>query len=98
MHRGYTVPAIVTGKPIEVGGSLGRIDATGRGVGIITREAAAHLGLRLDRAIAVVQGFGNVGSMSAAMLAQLGCRVIAVSDVSGGYYSRQGLDIPAMIQ
>lgn len=98
MHLGYTVPAIVTGKPIDVGGSLGRIDATGRGVGIATREAANHLGLRLDRATAVVQGFGNVGSMSAAMLAELGCRVIAVSDVSGGYYCRQGLDIPAMIQ
>jgi glutamate dehydrogenase (NAD(P)+) len=98
MHRGYTVPAVVTGKPLGIGGSLGRVDATGRGVSIVTREAARHLGMRLDRATVVVQGFGNVGSVSADMLAKLGCRVVAVSDVSGGYYNRQGLDIPAMIE
>ncbi len=98
MHRGYTVPASVTGKPIGIGGSLGRVDATGRGVSIIAREAANHIGLRLDKAAAVVQGFGNVGSVSAEMLARMGCRVIAVSDVSGGYYNRQGLDIVAMLE
>ena len=98
MHRGYTVPAAVTGKPIGVGGSLGRIDATGRGVSIVTREAARHVGMRLDKATVVVQGFGNVGSVSAEMLARMGCRVIAVSDVTGGYYNRQGLDILAMLQ
>ncbi len=98
MHRGYTVPAVVTGKPIGIGGSLGRVDATGRGVSIVTREAAKHVGLRLDKASVVVQGFGNVGNVSAEMLHQMGCRVVAVSDVTGGYYNRQGLDIPAMLQ
>lgn len=98
MNRGYTVPASVTGKPLGIGGSLGREDATGRGVSIVTREAAKHLGLRLDRATVVVQGFGNVGSVSANMLANMGCRIIAVSDVTGGYYNRQGLDIGAMLQ
>ena len=98
MHRGYTVPAVVTGKPLGIGGSLGRVDATGRGVGIITREAARHLRLRLDRATVAIQGFGNVGSVSAAMLAALGCRVVAVSDVTGAYYCRNGLDVEAMLQ
>jgi len=98
MNRGYTIPAVVTGKPLGIGGSLGRVDATGRGVSIIAHEAANHLGMRLDRATVVIQGFGNVGSVSADMLAQMGCRVVAVSDVTGGYYSRHGLDIPAMIQ
>jgi glutamate dehydrogenase (NAD(P)+) len=98
MNRGYTVPAVVTGKPIIIGGSLGRVDATGRGVSIATREAAKHLGLRLDKANVVVQGFGNVGGVSAIMLARMGCRVVAVSDVTGGYYNRQGLDIEAMIK
>src|SRR5919199_36790 len=77
MHRGYTVPAVVTGKPIGIGGSLGRIDATGRGVSIIAREAANHVGLRLDKSAVVVQGFGNVGSVSADMMAKMGCRVLA---------------------
>jgi glutamate dehydrogenase (NAD(P)+) len=98
MNRGYTIPAVVTGKPIGIGGSLGRTDATGRGVSIVAREAAKHVGLRLDKAAVVIQGFGNVGSVSAEMLAGMGCRVIAVSDVTGGYYSRQGLDIGAMLQ
>jgi glutamate dehydrogenase (NAD(P)+) len=98
MHRGHTVPAVVTGKPIDVFGSLGRIDATGRGVGIVTREAAKHLGLRLDQLSVVVQGFGNVGSVAAEMIAKMGARVVAVSDVSGGYYNRRGLDIEAMIK
>lgn len=98
MHRGYTVPAAVTGKPLGIGGSLGRIDATGRGVSIVTREAAKHIGLRLEKAAVVVQGFGNVGSVSAQMLHDMGCRVVAVSDVTGGYYNRQGLAIPAMLE
>lgn len=98
MNRGYTVPAVVTGKPLGIGGSLGRVDATGRGVSIVTREAAKHLGVRLEKANVVIQGFGNVGSVSAEILAEMGCRIIAVSDVTGGYYNRQGLDIPAMIK
>ncbi|MBA3469458.1 MAG: Glu/Leu/Phe/Val dehydrogenase [Herpetosiphonaceae bacterium] len=98
MHRGYTVPAVITGKPVEVGGSLGRVEATGRGVSIVAREAARHLGMKLEGATVVVQGFGNVGSVTADLLHKMGCRIIAVSDVSGGYYNRRGLDIPAMIE
>ncbi len=98
MHRGYTVPAVVTGKPIDVFGSLGRMDATGRGVSITAREAAKHVGLKFDEATVVVQGFGNVGSASAALISKMGAKVIAVSDVSGAYYHPRGLDIPAMLQ
>ena len=98
MHRGYTVPAIVTGKPIDVFGSLGRTDATGRGVAFCTREAARHLGLRLDQARVAVQGFGNVGSVSAELIAAMGAGIVAVSDVSGGYYHPRGLDIAAMLR
>ena len=98
MHRGHTVPAVVTGKPIDVFGSLGRTDATGRGVSIVTREAAKHLGLRIDQLSVIVQGFGNVGSVAAEMMARMGAKVVAVSDLSGGYYNPQGLDIDAMIK
>src|SRR3712207_2576679 len=98
MNRGYTVPAVVTGKPIDVFGSLGRTDATGRGVSIVTREAVKHLGMRLDQLSVVVQGFGNVGGVAAQMISRMGARVVAVSDVSGGYYNRQGLDIEAMLK
>ncbi len=98
MHRGYTIPAVVTGKPIDVFGSLGRTDATGRGVSLVAREAACHLGLKLNQATVAVQGFGNVGSVAADMLAKMGARVIAVSDASGGYYCRGGLNVPAMMQ
>lgn len=97
MHRGYTVPAVVTGKPLDVFGSLGRADATGRGVSIVAREAATHLGMKLKQLTAVVQGFGNVGSISAELLAEMGVKVIAVSDVTGGYYNRRGLNIQAML-
>ncbi|HEX6290810.1 MAG TPA: Glu/Leu/Phe/Val dehydrogenase [Herpetosiphonaceae bacterium] len=98
MHRGYTVPAVVTGKPIDVFGSLGRADATGRGVSITAREAAKHLGVKFDEATVVVQGFGNVGGASALLMSNMGARVIAVSDVAGGYYNKRGLNIPAMLQ
>jgi glutamate dehydrogenase (NAD(P)+) len=98
MHRGYTVPAVVTGKPLDTFGSLGRADATGRGVSIVAREAAKHLGLKFDQLSAVVQGFGNVGGVSAEMIDSMGARVVAVSDVSGGYYNPRGLDIPAMLR
>lgn len=97
MNRGYTVPAIVTGKPIEVGGSLGRVDATGHGVAITAREATKHVGIRLDQCKVVVQGFGNVGSVSANQLSDMGARIIAVSDVTGGYYNPRGLDITDML-
>jgi glutamate dehydrogenase (NAD(P)+) len=98
MHRGYTVPAVVTGKPVDVFGSLGRSNATGRGISIIAREAANYLGFKLEQTTVVIQGCGNVGSVAADMLSKMGARIIAVSDASGGYYSRAGLNIPALIQ
>jgi glutamate dehydrogenase (NAD(P)+) len=96
MHAGYTVPSVITGKPIEVGGSLGRNEATGRGVSLMVREWARMKRADLKRIDVVVQGFGNVGGVAAQLLEELGCRVIGVSDASGGYYSRRGLDIHAM--
>lgn len=93
MHKGYSVPAIVTGKPISIGGSEGRFEATGIGVAITIREAATRLGTPLHNARVAVQGFGNVGSVAALYLQNLGCRVIAVSDSQGGAFSGDGLDI-----
>jgi glutamate dehydrogenase (NAD(P)+) len=98
MHVGHTATAVVTGKPIEMGGSLGRREATGRGVMIVTREAAKHLGLDIQRATVAVQGFGNVGSVSADLLAKAGARVVAVTDWKGGVYNPKGLDIPKLIE
>src|SRR5512138_1310119 len=96
-HVGHTETAVVTGKPVEMGGSLGRREATGRGVMIVTREAAKHLGLDIKGATVAVQGFGNVGSVSADLLAGIGARIVAVSDWKGGVYNAAGLDIPALI-
>jgi len=98
MHVGHTSTAVVTGKPIEMGGSLGRREATGRGVMIVTREAAKHLGLDIKGATVAVQGFGNVGSVSADLLAKIGAKIVAVTDWKGGVYNAQGLDVPAMIE
>src|SRR5438270_11199345 len=75
MHVGHTATAVVTGKPIEMGGSLGRREATGRGVMIVTREAAKHLGLEIKEARVAIQGFGNVGSVSADLLSKLGAKI-----------------------
>ncbi|GMU36119.1 MAG: glutamate dehydrogenase [Phycisphaerae bacterium] len=95
--HGYT-PAIVTGKPLSLGGSLGREEATGRGTSIITREACRTLGIPLKGARVAVQGFGNVGSFAAKFISELGGRIVAVSDVRGGVRNDGGLDIPALIQ
>jgi glutamate dehydrogenase (NAD(P)+) len=92
---GYT-PAIVTGKPVELGGSLGREAATGRGVVYCLGEAAADLGLDLAGATVAVQGFGNVGSWTSRLIGELGCSVVAVSDVKGGIYRSSGLDVQAV--
>ncbi|MGE5850433.1 MAG: Glu/Leu/Phe/Val family dehydrogenase [Candidatus Methylomirabilota bacterium] len=97
MQRGATVPGVVTSKPVLLGGSLGRVEATGRGVAYVTDEAMAHLGLPLQRARVVIQGFGNVGSIAARSLHEMGCRVVAVSDVQGGIYHPEGLDVPALL-
>jgi glutamate dehydrogenase (NAD(P)+) len=97
MHVGHTETAVVTGKPIEMGGSLGRREATGRGVTIVTREAAKHLGFDINGATVAIQGFGNVGSVSAELLAALGARIVAVTDWKGGVYNAKGLDLAALI-
>jgi glutamate dehydrogenase (NAD(P)+) len=96
MHRGYTVPAVITGKPVQVGGSLGRTDATGRGVSLMVQALAKKLGRRLEGLEVIVQGFGNVGGTAAALLQQQGCKIVGVGDATGGYYSRGGLDVQAM--
>lgn len=98
MHRGYSVPAVVTGKPIQIGGSQGRFDATGMGVMFMAREALKHLRISAEGATAVVQGFGNVGSIAARYMQMLGAKVIAVSDVNGGIHNPKGLDIPSLQQ
>jgi glutamate dehydrogenase (NAD(P)+) len=96
VHEGSTVPGIVTGKPVGLGGSLGRREATGRGVAYLINRAADAIGLDLAKSTAVVQGFGNVGSIAAYSLARYGARVIAVSDVQGGLYNARGLDVQAL--
>ena len=97
MHHRHTVTAVVTGKPVEMGGSLGRREATGRGCMIVTREALARLGMSLTKARVAVQGFGNVGSVSADLLAKEGATIVAVTDKSGGLFSAKGLDIPDVL-
>jgi glutamate dehydrogenase (NAD(P)+) len=94
---GYSAPTVVTGKPVVLGGSLGRREATGRGVVYTVQEAARHIGLDLQGASVVVQGFGNVGAHAAKIFADGGSKVVAVSDVSGGIYNPDGLDIDAMM-
>ncbi|KLU62825.1 glutamate dehydrogenase [Peptococcaceae bacterium CEB3] len=96
MQLGYSVPAVVTGKPIELGGSLGRNEATGRGCVYTIEEAAARTGLDLKQATVAVQGFGNAGSVAATYLEDLGCRVIAVSDSRGGILNENGLNLTAV--
>jgi glutamate dehydrogenase (NAD(P)+) len=93
MHVGHTETAVVTGKPLELGGSLGRREATGRGVSIVARESARHLGFELKGATVGIQGFGNVGSVSAQLLAAAGVRIVAVTDWKGGVYNASGLDV-----
>ena len=93
MFKGYAVPGVVTGKPIEIGGSLGRKEATGRGVVIVTDEIAFRLGIPMQKAKIAVQGFGNVGGAAARIFYEKGCNVVAVSDVDGGVYNENGLNI-----
>jgi len=98
MHVGATTTAVVTGKPLELGGSAGRREATGRGVSIVAREAARYAGFELDGARVAVQGFGNVGSVSAQLLRRMGARIVAVTDWKGGVYAEGGLDVDAMLE
>ncbi|HEX8851102.1 MAG TPA: Glu/Leu/Phe/Val dehydrogenase [Gemmatimonadaceae bacterium] len=98
MHMRHTVTAVVTGKPVEMGGSLGRREATGRGVMFVTREALRHLGIPMNGATVAVQGFGNVGSVAADLLSKQGCKIVAISDRTGGYHNKAGIDIPKAIE
>ena len=93
MHKGFSIPAVITGKPLAIGGSEGRLEATARGVQFVAIEAMRDLGMHPDGCSVVVQGFGNVGSISARLLHELGCKIVAVSDISGGVYNPNGLDI-----
>ncbi|MBL8986605.1 MAG: Glu/Leu/Phe/Val dehydrogenase [Gemmatimonadales bacterium] len=98
MHKRHTVTAVVTGKPVAMGGSLGRREATGRGCMIVTRQALRQLNMPIDKSTRVaVQGFGNVGSISAKLMSDLGLRIVAVSDKDGGVYAKDGLDVDAAI-
>jgi glutamate dehydrogenase (NAD(P)+) len=98
MQTGYSVPPVVTGKPLSIGGSEGRTEATGRGVMFVTIEALNHLGIAPEKADIVVQGYGNVGSNAAKCLAEVGCRIVGLSDVSGGIYNPKGLDLRVVNQ
>jgi glutamate dehydrogenase (NAD(P)+) len=96
MHRGYSVTGVVTGKPLSIGGTLGRQEATGRGIVFIAQEAARRGLTPFEGATVAVQGFGKVGGVAARLLAAEGCRVVAVSDISGGLHNEAGLDIEAL--
>ncbi len=93
VHMGHTVPSIVTGKPVGLGGSLGRREATGRGVGYLVNRATDTIGLDISKATAAIQGFGNVGSITALSLARYGVKIIAVTDAFGGVYNAEGLNL-----
>lgn len=92
VYSGHTVPSIVTGKPVGLGGSLGRRESTGRGVAYLINRAMDVIGLNASSATGVIQGFGNVGSIATYALAKYGVKIIAVSDVNGGIYNQNGLD------
>ena len=97
MHLGYTVPAVITGKPVALGGSLGRNEATARGISFVVKRAAAAKKMSLEGATVVVQGYGNAGAIAARLLAEFGCKVIGVSDSKGGIVNKKGLD-PIAVQ
>jgi glutamate dehydrogenase (NAD(P)+) len=98
MHVRHTVTSVVTGKPVEMGGSLGRREATGRGCMIVTLEALKHLGMPVAGTTVAVQGFGNVGSVAAQLLQREGCRIQAISDRTGGLYKAEGIDVDAAVK
>ncbi len=98
MHAGHTVTAVVTGKPVEMGGSLGRREATGRGCMLMTKDALNHRGMKIDGATAAVQGFGNVGSVAASLLALEGVKIVGIGDRSGAVVNPNGVDVTAAIE
>ena len=93
MHHGYSIPAVVTGKPLSVGGSEGRVDATGRGVFFVTRAACQALDMPFAGARVIIQGFGNVGSVTARLMHEAGVKVVGLSDVYGAIYNENGIDV-----
>jgi glutamate dehydrogenase (NAD(P)+) len=97
INIGHTVPSVVTGKPVSIGGSLGRTEATGRGVAYCARRAVEHYNLAASAPTVAVQGFGNVGSVTAKLLHESGFKIVAVSDVFGGIYNPEGIDIPRLM-
>ncbi len=97
MHQGFSTPAVITGKPVSVGGSEGRAEATGRGVATVAVRALDQLGIAPSEATVTVQGFGNVGSVSAMLLQRAGCRVVGVCDVEGAVWNPAGLHIPSLL-
>lgn len=98
MHKGYSVPGVVTGKPLEIGGSKGRLHATGRGVAIIVEEILKHKDIDIESASAAIQGFGNVGSATAVFLSDMGTKITGVTDASGGVFNDNGINIKELIE
>lgn len=98
MHKGYTVAGVVTGKPVAVGGTLGRVEATGRGVLFVIEELCKQKNISLEGSTVAIQGFGNVGSVAASLLRRVGAKVVAVSDRAGGVYDGNGLDVDSLIE
>jgi glutamate dehydrogenase (NAD(P)+) len=98
MHMGQTVTGVVTGKPVNIGGSRGRREATGRGVSIVTLQSLKHLNMKPEDATVIVQGFGNVGSNSALLLWELGCKVIGIGEFDGGLFNADGIDISELME
>ena len=97
MNTGATATGVVTGKPVDIGGSLGRVEATGRGVFTVGVEAAKHTGMAIEGARVAVQGFGNVGGTAGKLFAEAGAKVVAVQDHTGSIYNASGLDVPALL-
>jgi len=93
MHQGYSIPAVITGKPLAIGGSEGRLEATARGVQVVTREALKMLNMLPERCAMVIQGFGNVGGIAARLLSETGCKIVGLSDIKGGIYNASGIDV-----
>jgi glutamate dehydrogenase (NAD(P)+) len=98
MHMRHTTTAVVTGKPIFLGGSQGRVEATGKGVVITTSAMMEKMGMKPEQTRIAVQGFGNVGSIASKFFHEMGCKIIAINDVSGGFYNAKGIDIPRAIE
>ena len=97
MHVRQHTPGVVTGKPLEIGGSRGRVEATGRGVSLVSLAQMKRMGIDPKGAKIVIQGFGNVGSVAAQMFVDAGCTIVAISDVTGGYYNAKGIDVPGAL-